>query len=178
MKRVFKILAIIFAIVLIAILFVVFRYPTKYKSIIDKYSAEYGVDNSLVASVINIESGYDKNSVSSVGAVGLMQLMPSTAYDVAKRLNLEIEYGDLFDENINIRLGTYYLRYLLDMFDGNEINALSSYNWGLSNVKMWMSYGNINKSGEIENLPVKETENYLKKYKISRFMYKNILNYR
>ena len=178
MKRTFRILAIFFAIALIAILFVVFRYPTKYKSIIDKYSVEYGVDNSLVASVINIESNYDKNSVSSVGAVGLMQLMPSTAYDVAKRLNLKIEYGDLFDENINIRLGTYYLRYLLDMFDGNEINALSAYNWGLSNVKMWMSYGNINKFGEIENLPVKETENYLKKYKISKFMYKNILNYR
>lgn len=178
MKKVFKILAIIFAIVLVAILFVVFRYPTKYKNIIDKYCDEYGVDNFLVASVINIESGYDKNSVSSVGAVGLMQLMPSTAYDVAKRLNLEIEYADLFDENINIRIGTYYIRYLLDMFDGNEINALSAYNWGLSNVKMWMSYGNINKSGEIENLPVKETENYLKKYKISKYMYKNILNYR
>ena len=158
---------------LVVILFFA-MFPRKYNDLIDKYSQEYNLDKYLIASVINIESGYDSNSVSKAGAIGLMQILPSTAFDIADRIGIEIEENDLFNEEINIQLGSFYLRYLLDLFDGNINNTLSAYNWGLSNVKNWINDGNIDETGTITNIPVRETSNYLKKFKANKFVYKNI----
>ena len=158
--------------IIIAIFFLVF--PKKYEAYIAEYSYQYGLDKYLVASVINIESGYDSQSVSKVGALGLMQILPSTAFDIADRMNIKIVKDDLFDVKTNIKIGCFYLSYLIEMFDGNIDNALCAYNWGLSNVKKWLDLGNIDESGTITNIPIKETHNYLKKYRINRFVYKNI----
>ena len=158
---------------LVVILFFA-MFPRKYNDLIDKYSQEYNLDKYLIASVINIESGYDANCVSKAGAIGLMQILPSTAFDIADRIGIEIEENDLFNEEINIQLGSFYLRYLLDLFDGNINNTLSAYNWGLSNVKNWINDGNIDETGTITNIPVRETSNYLKKFKANKFVYKNI----
>lgn len=169
---------IVIAIVCIAILFVFVRFPTRYSNYINKYSSEYNVPKDMVASVINIESGYDSNAISSAGACGLMQIMPSTAFDMASRLKIDISYDDLFDPEINIQLGCYYLRYLLDMFNGNKINTLSAYNWGLSSVKNWIASGNVDENGNVINIPALETQNYLKKYSTNEFVYKNILKFK
>ena len=158
---------------LVVILFFA-MFPRKYNDLIDKYANEYNLDKYLIASVINIESRYDTNSVSKAGAMGLMQILPSTAFDIAGRIGIEIEKNDLFNEEINIQLGAFYLRYLLDLFDGNIDNTLSAYNWGLSNVKNWINEGNIDDTGTITNIPVSETSNYLKKFKANKFVYKNI----
>lgn len=142
--------------------------------IISKYSYEYNLSKSLVASVINIESHYDSKAISDAGAIGLMQLMPNTAEEIARKLGVE-DY-DLNDVEINIRFGCYYLRYLLDMFDENIINSLCAYNWGLKNVQNWLHEGNLDDSGTITNIPVDETRGYIKKYKFNNIVYSKILN--
>ena len=154
-----------------------FKYPFSYKTEIVEYSIKYDISCELVASLINCESGFDKSVMSSKGAIGLMQIMPTTAVEVANKLGIEFEVDDLFDIDTNINIGCYYLKYLLNMFDGNIDNALSAYNWGLSNVKTWILKGNTDGYGNITNIPVRETENYLKKYRRAKIMYTNIFGY-
>lgn len=154
-----------------------YEYPQNYKYQILKYSEMYNVNPAMLASVIDIESNYNISTISNAGAVGLMQLLPSTAYEVAQKIGIEITYEDLFDADVNIQIGAYYLRYLLDLFDGIETNALSAYNWGLKNVRSWLILGNYNSNGEIVDIPVTETKNYLDKYKKSYFVYSKIYNY-
>lgn len=146
-------------------------FPIKYREYVDKYSSEFGLDKKLVYSVIKIESGFDKNSVSSAGAMGLMQLLPSTAKDMASRMGIKDETIDLFDEKTNIMLGCFYLSYLLKLYENNVINTLSAYNWGLRNVNDWINKGNVDKEGNITNIPVKETSDYILKYKFSYAIY-------
>lgn len=150
------------------------RFPKKYLNIIEKYSNECNLPTYLVASVINIESGYDELAKSSAGAMGLMQLKLSTASDMANYLGVKVDSVNIYDVELNIMLGTKYLAYLLDMFGGNETNALVAYNWGLQNVKDWIAKGNVAESGTITNIPVKESRNYLKKYRLNRFVYKGL----
>ena len=142
---------------------------------IKKYSSMFNLDSSVVASVINIESSYDVNAVSKAGAMGLMQLMPSTAEDVAKKLN--IDKYDLFNPEDNIEFGCFYIRYLLDMFNDNLVNALCAYNWGLNNVKLWINKGNVDDSGTIINIPVKETSRYITKFNHSFYVYSKIYRF-
>ena len=131
----------------------------------------------MIASVIKIESNYNKNAVSQSGAIGLMQIMPTTAIEVANKLGIEFEVEDLYDIDTNINIGCYYLKYLLNIFDGSVYNALSAYNWGLNNVKTWILQGNADGYGNIKNIPVRETENYLRKYRHAKIMYANIFGY-
>lgn len=106
------------------------QYP--YKALIAEMAAKYDLSPELVAGVVYIESNFDKNSVSHAGAVGLMQLMPATAAPLARRLRLGPP--DLTDPRVNLELGCYYLRILLDKYDGHLPTALSFYNgghWGI-----------------------------------------------
>lgn len=163
-------------IILTATIFLIL-YPTKYKWEIKKYSQKYNIPPSMIASVIKVESNYDKNAVSSAGAMGLMQLLPTTAQEMASKMDINFESDDLFDVDTNINIGCYYLKYLLELFDGNIDNTLSAYNWGLNNVRTWILKGNADGYGTIINIPVVETENYLKKYRRANFMYSNIFGY-
>ena len=152
-------------------------FPRQYTHEIDKYSREYNLPKSFIASIINIESSYDKNAISNAGAKGLMQLLPSTAFDCAKRLDISIEEEQLFDGEVSIMLGCFYLRYLLDLFDNNWINTLVAYNWGYGNVRDWIAMGNVEGNGTINNIPVKETKDYLKKFKINLVVYQKLYRY-
>ena len=176
MKKI-VVFVIVFVLITTLIGSVFFVFPVKYKEIILKYSSRFDIDSYIVASVINIESGYDKSAKSTAGAIGLMQLLPSTAEEIAHKLHKDFVEEDLYDVNINIEYGCYYLSYLLDYFDGNITNVLSAYNWGLNNVRNWIKEGNVDENGNIINIPVKETKVYLKKYKINKFFYKNIYGY-
>lgn len=135
-----------------------YLFPIKYENEISTACESYNVDPALVAAVINTESGFDKNAISSKGAVGLMQIMPSTAQYLADKLQLAT--FDLYDENDNINIGTYYLSTLIKSFPDTEL-AICAYNAGPNNVKNW-----INKYGDevIKSIPFKETKNYLQKY--------------
>ena len=175
-----KLLIVGFVLIIVSLCsLLIFRgfFPKKYRSDIDIYAKEYNLSSTLVASVINIESGYNESAVSRVGAVGLMQLLPDTAYDCAKRIGISVTYEQLFDKSTNLRLGCFYLRYLLDLFDDNLINALCAYNWGYGNVCNWIELGNVDNEGTITNIPVKETKDYLKKYKVCKFVYGKLYKY-
>ena len=130
-------------------------YPIKYKDIIVKYSEKYNLQPELVSSLILAESSYNKNTVSRAGAVGLMQVLPTTANEIQEKLN----YGtyDLKNPNDNIEFGCYYLRYLLNYYNNDLIYSLCAYNAGLNNVKYW------DFNGEIDQIPINQTKNYVKK---------------
>ena len=163
------------AVLIIVLTFSVF--PRKFSSDIKKYTSIYGLPTSYIASVICIESGYDTQAVSQAGAMGLMQLMPSTAFDCADRLDIQIEQEQLFDKDVSLNLGCFYLRYLLDLFDGDWINTLCAYNWGYGNVCNWLALGNVDKNGTITKIPVEETKEYIKKFKICQFVYEKVYRY-
>ena len=111
--------------------------PLKHEDIIRQQSAEKGLPPELVAAVIFRESRF-RDQTSSAGARGLMQITPNTA-EIIEELSggSTFEQEDLADPDINIRYGTFYLRHLLDKFDGNEVAALAAYNGGETNVAAW-----------------------------------------
>ena len=177
MKKVVIVSLISLLIILFSIVAIFMLFPRKYREDVERYAREYNLSASMVASVINIESSYDEMAVSKVGAIGLMQLLPETAFDCAARVGIEVSEEQLFDKDINIRLGCFYLRYLLDLFDGNIVNTLCAYNWGYGNVRNWISLGNVDSMGTITNVPASETRNYLKKYRVSCWFYQKIYKY-
>ena len=100
MKKVVVVSLISLLIILFSIVAIFMLFPRKYKDDVERYAREYNLSASMVASVINIESGYDENAVSKVGAMGLMQLLPDTAFDCAKRVGIEVSEEQLFDKDI------------------------------------------------------------------------------
>lgn len=113
-------------------------YPRAWEESVRRWSREYGVDPLLVWAVMREESGFLPTAVSSSGARGLMQLLPSTARWIAEE-KLGIPYREdlLFDPDYNIRLGTWYLHYLLGQFGGNMAWAVAAYNGGPGNLRQW-----------------------------------------
>jgi soluble lytic murein transglycosylase len=111
--------------------------PLRYDDIIRQQAAAKQLDPSLIAAVIYAESRF-RDQESHAGALGLMQITPQTA-DVIARLSGGTQFvtGDLSDPDINIRYGTYYLRYLLHRYDGNVVAALAAYNAGISAADGW-----------------------------------------
>lgn len=131
----------------------------------EKYSEENGLDRYLVYAVIKAESNFNPNVKSNADARGLMQLMEETAVERSNVIdNEDVEAYDLYDPETNIKLGTSYLSYLLNLYDGNTVLAIIAYNAGLGNVQQWIKDGVIQSDGsDIENIPFKETENYVRK---------------
>lgn len=152
-------------------------YPLKYTEYVEKYCSENSLDKMLVYAIIKAESNFEPNIKSSSGAMGLMQLMESTAKEIAEKLNVEYTTKEmLYEPETNIMLGTKYFSELLKKYDGNIYLALTSYNAGIGNVAKWIEKGIIKEDGsDIENIPYKETNNYVRKilrdYKIYQELY-------
>lgn len=149
-------------------------YPLKYESIVDEYSEEYGIDRYLIYAVIKGESNFNPKAISSKGAIGLMQLMQDTADEIGE--DIGIESVDLYDEDTNIRIGVKYIFDLIDKYEGNINLAIVAYNAGTGNVSKWIEDGTIKKDGsDIENVPYKETNMYVRRilnnYRIYRLLY-------
>ena len=182
MKKLWK--YIIVLIVIITILFIIFKkkntimksfYIIKYSEYVEKYSKEYDVDKYLIYATIKAESNFNQKAESKKGAKGLMQLMDSTGQEIAKGLNMTIDNDDLFDPEINIKLGTKYISKMLKKYNNIEL-ALAAYNAGSRNVDSWITSGKIKSDGsDVENIPFKETNNYVRKilkdYKIYKELY-------
>ncbi len=146
-----------------------------YSSSVRKYSFMYGVDANLVLAVIKVESSFNENAVSSKGAVGLMQVLPSTALFVAGKIGVEFSEESLFDSDTNIRFGTYYLSYLFEKFAALE-TALAAYNAGEGNVSRWLSlYSDDDKT--LKQIPFKETEQFVSKVKFHYDRFRKVYNY-
>ncbi|MDZ4733459.1 MAG: transglycosylase SLT domain-containing protein, partial [Nitrospirota bacterium] len=124
-----------------------------------------GVDPYLVAAIIREESQYDWRAVSRVGAIGLMQVMPGTANNVAQRLGIPaVGRDDLFDQETNIRIGVHYVEQLLEQFSGNVAHAIASYNAGPMAVGSWIVlYSGRSQDEFVELIPYQETRQYVKR---------------
>ena len=131
----------------------------------------------LVFAIIKAESNFEPNIVSNSGAMGLMQLMDSTAEEIAKKIEYDyITKEVLFQPEVNIMFGTKYFSELLSYYNNNINLALAAYNAGIGNVDKWIQNGIIKQDGSnIENIPFKETNNYVRKilrdYKIYQMLY-------
>lgn len=153
--------------------FYAYFYPMAYSQEITSISKKYDVNSALVASIVNSESNFNENAKSGKGAVGLMQLMPSTAQWIAKKIGVEYSDELLSKPEYNLEIGTYYIGYLIDMF-GNEEVALCAYNAGPSNVKNWLANKEYSQDGKtLEKIPFKETKNYINKVYKNYHYYKN-----
>ena len=118
-----------------------FWYPLRYGEIVRGHAHNYHLDPALLAAVIYQESKFDADARSDRGAIGLMQLLPETAEGIAERTGgSQFRVSDLYDPEINVRYGAWYLRHLLDKY-GSERLALAAYNAGQTNVDRWRARG-------------------------------------
>ncbi len=156
MKK-FAVFAVIGLVALVGVWWLLFNlwFPLQYREEIQAAAKTYQVDPVLVAAVINAESSFDHTKVSQKQAVGLMQLLPSTA---AALTSNEV---DLFDPKTNIDLGVKYLAYLINRFNDTD-TALFAYNAGEGNVARWLKEQNQSK---LTTCPFKETNAYVAKIK-------------
>ena len=147
-----------------------FYLPKRHIGCVRACAAEFGVDEALVFAVIRAESGFREDAVSSAGAVGLMQLMPSTAAFAAASLG--VEAYDLLDAADNIRLGAWYLGYLCGRF-GRIDEALAAYNAGEGTVRRWLRDPSVaDEKGRLAHIPYAETRRYVARVKNFYFCYK------
>ncbi len=144
-------------------------YPLRYSEEIEEHAEERKVDPNLVRALILQESYYNIRAKSPVGATGLMQLMPPTAKEHAKRLGISPR---LENPSTNVKIGTFHLRMLIDMFGGNDYLAIASYNAGQGNVMKWRRAAPRKPMDEfIESIPFPETRNYVKRITMLRSAY-------
>ncbi|MEA2178052.1 MAG: soluble lytic murein transglycosylase [Solirubrobacteraceae bacterium] len=137
--------------------------PLRHEDVIRQQAADKGLDPSLIAGVIYAESRF-RDQTSHAGAKGLMQIMPATAdYIAQKSGGTAFEQGDLASPQVNIAYGSWYLRYLLQHYEGNELLALAAYNAGEGKVDQW--YREASARGEdfeaATHIPFPETRNYV-----------------
>ncbi|GAB4390016.1 MAG: transglycosylase SLT domain-containing protein [Thermodesulfovibrionales bacterium] len=148
-------------------------YPLAFWSIVQETAAVNGMDPLLLLSVMREESHFDPRALSRAGAMGLMQLMPSTARREAGRMDLDLSGDeDIFDVGTNVALGAHYLGGLLEDF-GSVPEALAAYNAGSVNVRAWIERGRYSSHDEfIEDIPFEETRNYVKRILATYYSYR------
>ncbi|MCL2485738.1 MAG: lytic transglycosylase domain-containing protein [Endomicrobia bacterium] len=133
-----------------------------YKDLIVTYSQKYSIDPLLVKAVMKRESNLKPNAVSNKGAIGLMQIMPKTAQEIAGQLNVsDYTIERLKEPELNIMFGTYYLSQLIAYYKNNLILALAAYNAGIGNVDSWLLQ-NPEVAKKISLIPFKETKKHTK----------------
>lgn len=139
------------------------RYRVHYPELIMEYSAEYELDPYLVAAVIYVESRNKPDAVSPKGAIGLMQVMPSTGEWIAEKLSIPLGEIELTNPNMNVEMGCWYLRFLLDRFPVQD-TAVAAYNAGQGNVREWLDDKAFSENAEdLHSIPFPETEQYVVK---------------
>ena len=149
-------------------------YPVKYESIVEKYSNQYNIDKSLILAVIKTESSFNPESVSNVGAMGLMQIMPDTHEWLSGKLGRDEDVSVLFNEDTGIEYGTYLLRILLDEFHNIE-TAIAAYHAGMGRVNEWLRDPRYSSDGvTLDVIPFKDTAHYVNKVKRAVEIYENL----
>ena len=150
-------------------------YPRGYSEYVTIYAEKYGVPQTLVYAVIRTESDFESGAVSGAGAVGLMQLMPSTFKWLTDDMLFEhLESGMLYDPETNIRYGTYCLSYLYDRYGRWDL-ALAAYNGGLGNVDEWLEDDRYaDGEGGLKRIPFKETRQFVSRVTEAWEMYERL----
>ena len=149
-------------------------YPLKYSELVEKYSAEYNLDEAFVYAVIETESGFNKDAVSEVGARGLMQIMPDTFALISMKLGDKATYSMATDPETSIRYGCYYYRYLSERY-GRVQEVLASYHAGLGNVNKWLKDSRYSSDGKtLHTIPFPTTKKYVKKVLLTENIYQKL----
>lgn len=138
------------------------RFPVVYRSEVDSAAKKNRIPPAWVFGVMRRESGYIIDVKSSAGAIGLMQLMPTTAKYVAKLQGKKNWKGDLTDVETNIDFGAFYLRHVMDKFDDHQILATASYNAGPNRVTYWLPPEDMQADIWIDAIPYSETRRYVR----------------
>lgn len=183
MNRLLTIFAVVIMLVVIFYILVFLKpilkglYPLDYQDIISKQARTYKIDPLLIAAIINVESKWVTTAVSAKGAAGLMQLMPDTAVWIAAQTGTEFTESDIFDPEINISFGCWYLNYLREQFPSFTA-ALAAYNGGQGNVRQWLADNRWDGSYEtFSDIPFWETRAYIKKISYTWNIYQKIYDY-
>ncbi len=140
-------------------------YPLAWWPLVQEVAATYSIDPFLILAVMREESNFSPTAVSSSGARGLMQLLPSTAkWILESKLNQPFHEDDLDDPEVNISLGAWYLRHLLEQFDFDLAKAVAAYNGGPGNLERWMTAAAVTTPADLPAvLASSETREYLTK---------------
>ncbi len=140
-------------------------YPIYYEQEIRQSALNYDMNPYLLAAIIRVESNYEKKSISHKGAIGVMQLMPTTAAWIIERgFNNQIASKDIAVVETNINLGTWYLSWLYQYYEGNLVQAVAAYNAGQGNVDRWLQNKTWDGTIEqIEQVPYQETKQYVQR---------------
>lgn len=153
-----------------------YRFPIAYKESYDRFSKESGVPLSFLYGVSRQESMLNHSIRSWAGAVGLMQVMPGTARDIAKKEKWKFKgTNSLTDPETNIRYGSTYLRWMLDKFDNNRVLAAAAYNAGPGRIPQWRSKDGVYRDVAmyVECIPFNETRKYVQNV----LLYDSIYNF-
>lgn len=150
-----------------------------YQSLIERYAAEYNLRPAFVAAIIRNESSFRTDAESSVGARGLMQLMPDTAEWIAGKIgDSNYSFDHLYDAETNIRYGCWYLNYLSKLFRGDAVLVSSAYHAGQTTVTRWLSDRSISSDGvtiPVDKLPDGPTKQYAGRVTTSYGIYEALL---
>ncbi len=140
------------------------RFPLKFEQIVKKYSRKHGLDPAYTYAIIRRESAFSVDARSAVGAMGLMQIMPQTAKYIAKKLKLAYRNKkQLHSGYLNVKMGTFYLRDMLEKFSNQPVLASAAYNAGQHRVKRWLpESGSVSAIEWVETIPFTETRRYVK----------------
>jgi soluble lytic murein transglycosylase len=139
------------------------RFPTPFRRDVMAKAGEIGLDPAYVYGLIRQESRFITDARSHVGASGLMQVMPATAKWTAKRIGLPFKPEMITDRDANLRIGTAYLKIVLDDFGGSQAMAAAAYNAGPSRPRRWREGPVVEAAAWAESIPFNETRDYVKK---------------
>lgn len=149
-------------------------YPCKYGNFVETYSKENNLSTDFVYAVIKCESNFDKDAVSSVGAEGLMQLMPDTFNWIKSRLKEDSSDSSAFDPETNIKYGCHYYAYLIKRFGSEEL-AVTAYHAGPGNLQKWLKDKKYSPDGKtLVDIPFPTTKKYVKKVIETKKIYSNL----
>ena len=151
------------------------RYPTPFRADLLAKAREVGVDPAYVYGLIRQESRFVTDARSSVGAAGLMQVMPATAKWTAKKMGIPFRPELMADSGFNMSIGTRYLKLVLDDFGGSMAMAAAAYNAGPSRPRRWREGPLLDAAIWAENIPFNETRDYVKKVLVNTSVYAQLL---
>lgn len=142
-----------------------YTYPLAFKDRVLEVAKTFDLPMEIIWSIMRAESQYKENAISSVGAIGLMQVMPYTGRQVARLLGkTDFKANDLFDPNKNIELGASYIQRLMKMYDHKVPLVAAAYNAGPHRVTSWLnSFGRLDLDEFVEHIPYVQTREYVKK---------------
>ncbi|OGO84453.1 MAG: lytic transglycosylase [Clostridiales bacterium GWD2_32_59] len=172
LKKLFKLIIILFILISICINILYFLYPNKYKEQVLKYANEYEIEPYLIFAIIKTESNFNNDARSHKDALGLMQIRDTTGEWLAKRLFIR-DYTTLklHDPDINIMMGSWYIKSMMTKYNDLD-TALASYNAGGGNMDKWLQDERYSEDGlTIKNIPFPETKKYVEKVKINKIIY-------